>query len=344
VKIEITLDTARLSSLLETKRLQWVGGLGIVLACASCVPSPRLAGNLASPAALAATTDLPTQFSAEQREQVSRRVAELLVPVSSSPAEPFSDSGQAPEDHERSVNCLTQAIYYEARSEPEDGQRAVAQVVLNRVRHPAFPSTVCGVVFQGHQRTTGCQFSFTCDGSMNRGIRQPSAWMRARRIAEEAIGGSVYEPVGNATHYHTTAIRPYWAAHLRQSAIVGAHIFYRWAGNAGEASAFRQSYGGLEPEPAFWQAAASAGAGGVTVHQGLTPDSPIADAGQIPGEGETPGTHEEVALQGGGKVTIHRNARPELELPHEAPPQREALNEQRNTGVKVHVGAPPNAG
>ena len=82
-------------------------------------------------------------------------------------AEPFAASPD-PEMFERSLQCLTEAVYYEARSESEEGQRAVAQVVLNRVRHPAYPNSVCGVVYQGSERVTGCQFSFTCDGALGR--------------------------------------------------------------------------------------------------------------------------------------------------------------------------------
>src|SRR5690606_1744739 len=111
------------------------------------------------------------------------------------------------------LDCLTAAVYYEARSESGDGQRAVAQVVLNRVRHPAFPRSICGVVFQGRERRTGCQFSFTCDGSMNRS-REPGAWERARQVAEAALTGYVYAPVGLATHFHTTAIHPWWASSM----------------------------------------------------------------------------------------------------------------------------------
>ena len=139
-------------------------------------------------------------------------------------AEPFVAS-RNPATFDRSLQCLTEAIYYEARSESEAGQRAVAQVVLNRVRHPSYPSTVCGVVYQGSQRTTGCQFSFTCTGVMG-AITEPDAWDRARRIAQSALRGSVYRPVGLAVNYHTTAIRPYWAPSLVTQATVGAHIFY----------------------------------------------------------------------------------------------------------------------
>jgi hypothetical protein len=160
-------------------------------------------------------------------------------------AEPFVAS-RDPEARGRSLECLTQAIYYEARSESEDGQRAVAQVVLNRVRHPSYPNSVCGVVFQGSHRSTGCQFSFTCMGMIGP-IGDPRSWDRARRIAAQALGGSVYRPVGLATHYHTTAIRPYWAPSLVRQITLGAHIFYRTPGS-GTVEAFSQAPSEWEPE------------------------------------------------------------------------------------------------
>lgn len=145
---------------------------------------------------------------------------------------PYSVSRNAA-GYDRSLECLTQAIYYEARNQSVDGQRAVAQVVLNRTRHPAYPNTVCGVVFQGSERVTGCQFSFTCDGSMNRAI-EPYAWEQAQQIAAAALSGSVYRPVGLALNYHTTAIRPYWAPSLERQAVIGAHIFYRRPGSTAD--------------------------------------------------------------------------------------------------------------
>jgi hypothetical protein len=160
-------------------------------------------------------------------------------------AEPFVAS-RDPEARDRSLQCLTQAIYYEARSESDDGQRAVAQVVLNRVRHPSYPNSVCGVVFQGSHRSTGCQFSFTCMGAMGP-IGDPRSWDRARRIAASALSGSVYRPVGLATHYHTTAIRPYWAPSLVRQITLGAHIFYRTPGS-GTVEAFSQAPSEWEPE------------------------------------------------------------------------------------------------
>jgi hypothetical protein len=143
---------------------------------------------------------------------------------------------------------MTAAIYYEAASEPDDGQRAVAQVVLNRVAHPAYPNTVCGVVFQGSERTTGCQFSFTCDGSL---ARAPSRmfWLRAESVARAALSGYVYAPVGLATHYHTIAVHPYWAPKLSYIGTIGAHRFYKFGGAAGQIGAFRFAYAGGEPAP-----------------------------------------------------------------------------------------------
>ena len=140
-------------------------------------------------------------------------------------------------DIARAQKCLTMAIYYEAATEPDAGQRAVAQVVLNRVAHPSYPNSVCGVVFQGSERRTGCQFTFTCDGSLT---RQPSRvfWDRAGSVARQALAGAVYAPVGLATHYHTVAVHPYWADSLQKVTTIGAHIFYRWRGSAGMPGAF----------------------------------------------------------------------------------------------------------
>ncbi len=149
-------------------------------------------------------------------------------------------------DRARAVQCLTQAIYYEAASEPDAGQRAVAQVVLNRVMHPSYPGTVCGVVYQGSERTTGCQFSFTCDGALAR-VPSRMFWLRAENVARAALSGYVYAPVGLATHYHTIAVHPYWAPSLNHLGTIGAHRFYSFKGAAGSPSAFRTAYVGGEP-------------------------------------------------------------------------------------------------
>ncbi|WP_298702746.1 cell wall hydrolase [uncultured Brevundimonas sp.] len=140
-------------------------------------------------------------------------------------------------DASRDLDCLTQAAYYEARGEGRDGMRAVTQVVLNRVRHAAFPNSVCGVVFQGAGRRTGCQFSFTCDGSMRGRVNQ-AAWNRAREVASAALSGAVYANVGNATHFHTTGVSPGWRHSLVRVGQVGDHLFYRFGGRSGSREAF----------------------------------------------------------------------------------------------------------
>ncbi|ADG11890.1 cell wall hydrolase [Caulobacter segnis] len=135
----------------------------------------------------------------------------------------------------RELECLADAIYYEARGETPSGQAAVAQVVMNRVRHPAFPKSVCGVVFQGAYNRTGCQFSFACDGSMRR-ARDVSAWNRARKMAARTLAGDMSNQVGSATHFHTINVSPIWGPRLMRVAQVGMHIFYRF-GRHGASSA-----------------------------------------------------------------------------------------------------------
>lgn len=171
-------------------------------------------------------------------------------------AKPFrsSDVGSALPN---ALECLTAAVYYEAATEPVDGQRAVAQVVLNRVSNRAFPHSVCAVVFQGAERATGCQFTFACDGALRR-RPVPALWARARGIAAAALGGYVFAGVGHATHYHADYVLPRWAATLDKVSTIGAHIFYQWRGNWGEPMSFREPYAGTEPIGLFSAASARA--------------------------------------------------------------------------------------
>ncbi|MEQ8406431.1 MAG: cell wall hydrolase [Oceanicaulis sp.] len=127
----------------------------------------------------------------------------------------------------RERRCLAEAIFYEARSERFAGQAAVAEVVLNRVRHRAYPDSVCGVVYQGSERTTGCQFTFTCDGSLE---REPygRTWTKAQLVAEHALMGFAQPVTRRATHYHTTEVNPIWNQSLVRTRRIGAHIFYRF--------------------------------------------------------------------------------------------------------------------
>ena len=132
----------------------------------------------------------------------------------------------------RDLDCLTDAVYYEARGETKRGQQAVATVVLNRVKNPSFPKTVCGVVFQ--RAAAGCQFSFACDGSMRRG-REQDAGEDARHIAARALAGYVLRDIGSATHFHTTDVAPQWGPRMLRVAQVGLHVFYRFNPHADDA-------------------------------------------------------------------------------------------------------------
>lgn len=149
-------------------------------------------------------------------------------------------------DAARALLCMTNAIYYEAGAEPEEGQRAVAQVILNRIASGRWPDSVCATVYQGGERADrGCQFTFSCDGSMAR-IPDAAAWTRARRVAARALGGEVFAPAGLATFYHTLAVRPPWVDSVRPVAVVGAHIFYRLPGEGGASATYRMRYSGRE--------------------------------------------------------------------------------------------------
>lgn len=196
-----------------------------------------------------ATLDIETIPDLGFRRATSQTAQEInaLRPLSKLPIRPMKPFSLAVDgsDGARALRCLSQAVYYEAAREPQSGKEAVAQVVLNRMRHPAYPKSVCGVVFQGSGRTTGCQFSFTCDGSM-RWAPEPGLWAQAQAVARRALGGFVQKEVGSATHYHADYVAPYWAPTLVKMRKVGAHIFYRWTGPWGEPAAFVGRYAGGE--------------------------------------------------------------------------------------------------
>jgi spore germination cell wall hydrolase CwlJ-like protein len=152
-------------------------------------------------------------------------------------AQPFRPASTGPLDSSRDLDCLADAVYYEARGETSAGQAAVAQVVLNRVRHPAFPKSVCGVVFQGAHTGDSCQFSFACDGSMHR-PREAAAWRRAEEVAAHALAGFVMPAIGESTHFHVAGAQPGWGRGLLRVAQVGLHVFYRLGGYIGSPSNF----------------------------------------------------------------------------------------------------------
>jgi hypothetical protein len=178
------------------------------------------------------------------------KLINAAMPFSTTPitaSRPFDLSGSDSLDRRRALLCMTQAIYYEAGFESLQGRRAVAQVVLNRMRHPAFPKSICGVVYQG-ARDPVCQFSFVCDGSL---YRRPAlgAWKEAEKTAAAAIDGFVERSVGAATHYHADYVAPYWAPRLAKLTQIGAHIFYRWPGTWGSTAAFTGRYIGEPADP-----------------------------------------------------------------------------------------------
>ncbi len=228
----------------------WIAAAGLIglglaaLYDSGRAPEARVRLGPAAPPPL--PENLIRPLTAEQAVAANAAIATSAEPVEA--ASPFLVAPALSDVLSRgtALDCLTAAIYYEAASETVQGQRGVAQVVLNRVRHPAFPHSVCGVVYQGSERKTGCQFSFTCDGSL---ARRPSraAWDRAAGIAAAALNGWVEPSVGTATHYHTVWILPYWADSLTKLATVGAHIFYRWPGYWGRRAAFSSRYQG-EPQ------------------------------------------------------------------------------------------------
>jgi spore germination cell wall hydrolase CwlJ-like protein len=151
-------------------------------------------------------------------------------------------------ERDRALECLTAAIYYEAATEPREGQEAVAQVVLNRLRHPAYPKSVCGVVYDGVGTAATCQFTFACDGSTS---RRPVArlWENARAVADAALSGHVASRIGAATHYHAASVSPYWRNSLTPVGQIGNHLFYRMPGWQGTAAALTGLYSNDEPPP-----------------------------------------------------------------------------------------------
>jgi len=232
-------------------------------AIAAQVPAEDAAAPPPGPAAVALPHAIPVAAPAPA-PGVTGTIALPMLPVpamvATGPvqpaAAPFAWGRASAADRGRAMECLAAAIWYEAGSEPDAGQQAVAQVVLNRVRHPAFPHSVCGVVYQGSERA-GCQFSFACDGAMAR-VPSRASWARAAGVAAMALGGRVFAPVGLATHYHTYAVTPAWNRALVMTDVVGAHFFHRWKGWWGTPAAFNARYAGGEPVPGPHPAAAIA--------------------------------------------------------------------------------------
>lgn len=221
----------------------------------------------------------PVQYIAVSPEDA--RAINAAKPFSTLPnpaARPWAQTLVAP-DAPRALDCLAAAAWYEAGDDAA-GEQAVVQVVLNRVRHPAFPKTVCGVVFQGSERRTGCQFSFTCDGAMRR-TPSPAAWVRAQAVGRAALMGLVFAPVGWATHYHTDWVVPTWNNSMEKIASFHTHLFFRWPGAIGRGGAFTGRYVGGEPQIAALArlSPAHSGSGTPTDEPGAAALDPAHDQG-----------------------------------------------------------------
>lgn len=181
-------------------------------------------------------------FTLDKARLVNRSIP--FSPSLGKPAAPLHLSGDA-ESQARAIDCLASAMWYEAGGDVQ-GQRAVGQVVMNRVRHVMFPKSVCGVVFQGSERKTGCQFTFTCDGAMGR-VPSPAAFARARAEARRMLEGTIDPAVGAATHYHTDWVHPVWSGAMQKIAKIDTHLFFRWPGSMGKESRLSGAYSGDEP-------------------------------------------------------------------------------------------------
>lgn len=172
----------------------------------------------------------------------------------------------------RQTQCLAQAIYYEARSESISGQMGVAEVIANRVNDHRYPNTICEVVFQGATRTTGCQFTFTCDGAMNKQPRG-AKWDKAQSIAAHVMMDLNERKTGGATHYHATYVDPVWNSGLIKTRQIGTHIFYRFPRGAEWSVATARQSARLAQRRAGLKTIVPAGAASVAPTELLTPAS-----------------------------------------------------------------------
>lgn len=189
------------------------------------LPALPQAGGSPAPD-LALETFLPQQTLALSSTQALADNLARPLAATNPMLPPFDPAWLSEPERAAATTCLATAVYYEAATEPVAGQQAVAQVILNRLRNPHYPKTICDVVYEGAQRRTGCQFTFTCDGSLAR-HPDPTIMARARAVADAALHGTVSFAAGQATHYHTVWIVPRWAGELAKVAIIGHHVFYR---------------------------------------------------------------------------------------------------------------------
>jgi hypothetical protein len=198
-------------------------------------PAPRRAiedgSTPAIPRAVSLSSSTPVQPDHAPIEVLAAAHVPVLGRADTTvvPASPKPDYAALidPANTKAELRCLAEAVYFEARSEPEEGQAAVAQVVLNRVKSGLYPPSVCGVVYQNRHRHLACQFTFACEGKALR-ITDAESWRTATRVADEVMSGKTYlSPVGTSTHYHAHYVKPRWARALKKTDTIGAHTFYK---------------------------------------------------------------------------------------------------------------------
>lgn len=249
-KLDPALNLARASHLLTIRMTRFEGRTplrttGATTPLESPVPGvSRAALTLTRPdgstppvsRAVALASVTPAPMEPEIIQAASLRIPSIaLINTAPQPAAPTTSFAirlpqldlSDPETAKREKKCLAEAVYFESRSEPETGQAAVAQVVINRAKSGLYPTSICGVVYQNRHRYKACQFTFACEGK-SLAIRDPAAWSTATRIAQDVLEGNRYLPaVGGSTHYHADYVSPYWSRKLKRTDRIGRHIFYK---------------------------------------------------------------------------------------------------------------------
>lgn len=205
----------------------WLGGIFMLVALNSAVVAETTVSRSNDP-----TARISDLFGAERRayaaipsdalvQKAKPKVSDVTIGYSKDfiSSQPKASGGDQ-------FSCLATALYFEARGESVKGQFAVAEVILNRVDSHRYPNSVCGVVNQGSNRRSGCQFSYTCDGKADR-IREKAAYSQVAKIAKLMLDGAPRSLTSGATHFHTTQVKPRWARRFPRTAKIGSHLFYR---------------------------------------------------------------------------------------------------------------------
>ncbi|WP_210497219.1 cell wall hydrolase [Microvirga antarctica] len=214
--------TTRQASSVQSPMAAAAGSTGA--AAGATTPSVRRAVVLSSTTPTPADTT-PVEIAAAPVSRIEHGIGSTIVGRDSE--RPRYADFIDPDNLSKEQRCLAEAVYFEARSEPPDGQAAVAQVVLNRMKSGLYPASVCGVVYQNRNRHLACQFTFACEGKALR-TTESEAWESAKQIASAVLEGKTYlADVGGATHYHANYVRPYWAKKLKKMDVIGRHIFYK---------------------------------------------------------------------------------------------------------------------